>query len=251
MPITVEVVDAATSSGILDEVFAYFTEVDKRFSTYKGDSEISRLNAEVKLSRGSKEPVEKFYAGSHLSEEMSEIFTLAEKTKQETNGYFNIKRSDGYIDPSGIVKGWAIKNAADILAHCGSHNFFVEAGGDIQTSGKNSAGEEWSVGIRNPFKLDEIVKVIFPRGRGVATSGSYERGDHIYNPLSPEQKLHEIKSITVVGPDVLEADRFATAAFAMGRAGVQFIESLPGLEAYSIDKNGIATMTSGFLALTK
>ena len=97
----------------------------------------------------------------------------------------------------------------------GIKNFYVNAGGDIQTLGKNSEGKCWSVGIRNPFNPEnEIVKVIYPRGKGVATSGSYLRGNHIYNPLNLSDELKDIVSITVIGPNVLEADRFATAAFA-------------------------------------
>ncbi len=83
-------------------------------------------------------------------------------------------------------------------------------------------------------------------GRGVATSGTYVRGQHIYDPHDRTRPLTEIVGLTVVGPDILEADRFATAAFAMGRDGIVFIESMPGLEGYAIDKNGRATLTSGF-----
>ena len=80
----------------------------------------------------------------------------------------------------------------------------------------------------------------------MATSGSYIRGAHIYNPHAPTAALTDILSITVVGPDVYEADRFATAAFAMGREGINFIERLQGFEGYAIDKSGVATLTSGF-----
>jgi thiamine biosynthesis lipoprotein len=117
-------------------------------------------------------------------------------------------------------------------------------------NGTNAEGKEWSVGIRNPFNIQEIVKVVYPRGEGIATSGSYIRGDHIYNPHKPEEKIKEIVSITVIGPDVLEADRFATAAFAMGRQGIEFIEQLKGFEGYAINAEGIATMTNGFGAYT-
>lgn len=110
--------------------------------------------------------------------------------------------------------------------------------------------DDWSVGIRNPFKSEEIVKVVYPRGKGVATSGSYVRGSHIYNPLEPDDGLKEVVSITIIGPDVLEADRFATAAFAMGKSGIEFIEKMPELEGYMIDKEGVATFTSGFSAYT-
>lgn len=229
MPITVEALEPATESD-LEAVFSYFVAVDRRFSTYKDDSEISRLN------RG---------AHGKPSPEMQEIFHLAEKTSRESGGYFDIRRPDGLIDPSGVVKGWAILNAANILRERGIVDFFIDAGGDIQSNGKNAAGEEWTVGIRSPFSRDEIVKVVRPRGAGVATSGNYIRGAHIYDPLT-QKAPEDIVSLTVIGPDILEADRFATAAFAMGRKGILFVESLPGFEGYAIDGNGIATMTSGF-----
>ena len=69
--------------------------------------------------------------------------------------------------------------------------------------------------------------------------------------IAAANTLTDVVSITVVGSDVLEADRFATAAFAMGRAGIGFIEAYPGLEAYQINAAGIATMTSGFSELTR
>ncbi|MBU6388563.1 FAD:protein FMN transferase [Patescibacteria group bacterium] len=236
MPIEIEIVGGNVQHA-LEAAFAYLTAVDGRFSTYKDDSEISRIN------RGEIEP-------SAASAEMREVFAIAEKTKRETNGYFDIRQPSGFIDPSGIVKGWAIRNTAARIRAAGYENYFVNAGGDIAMGGKNEQGEEWSVGIRNPFNANEIVKVVYPCGKGIATSGSYIRGDHIYNPHAPGEKLRDIVSITVVGPDVLEADRFATAAFAMGKGGIAFIEQLPGFEGYAIDANGIATMTSGFAAYT-
>ena len=236
MPIEIEIVGDDVHNA-LEAAFAHLVSVDERFSTYKETSEISKMNrGELPLAA--------------ISDEMREVFAIAEKTKQETNGYFDIHRPDGSIDPSGIVKGWAILNTATLIRAAGYENYFVNAGGDIAMSGKNAEGKEWSVGIRNPFNANEIVKVVYPRGKGIATSGSYIRGDHIYNPHQPEQKIKDIVSITVIGPDVLEADRFATAAFAMGKSGIAFIENLPGFEGYAIDANGIATMTSGFAAYT-
>ena len=152
----------------------------------------------------------------------------------------------GTLDPSGIVKGWAIRNAAALVADTGARDFFIDAGGDIQSSGKNAEGKDWSVGIRNPFDEAQIIKVVRPRGKGVATSGTYVRGQHIYDPHARGTLITDIVSLTVIGPDVLEADRFATAAFAMGKAGIGFIEQTPGLEGYVVDPNGRATLTSGF-----
>ncbi|WP_434723559.1 FAD:protein FMN transferase [Mesorhizobium sp. RIZ17] len=231
MPITVDIGGARAS--LVDSVFDYFEQIDRRFSTYRTDSEISAIN------RGDV-PVKDW------SGEMMEVLALAERTRNETGGYFDIRRADGSLDPSGIVKGWAIRNAAGIVRKAGAGDFFIEAGGDIQSLGRNASGGDWSVGIRNPFKMDEIIKVVYPRGRGVATSGTYARGQHIYNPHEPSDAISDIVSLTVVGSDVLEADRFATAAFAMGRDGILFIEQTPGLEGYLVDINGRATPTSGF-----
>jgi len=236
MPIEIEIV-GDNPKNVLEAAFAYLVAVEERFSVYKEESEISRMNR-GELPRAAS------------SEEMKEVFALGEKTKRESQGYFDICKPNGLIDPSGIVKGWAIKNTAALIHTKGYENYFVNAGGDIAMNGKNTEGKEWSVGIRNPFSINEIVKVVYPKGCGIATSGSYIRGDHIYNPHAPEEKIQEIVSITVIGPDVLEADRFATAAFAMGKGGIEFIERLPGFEGYMIDAKGVATMTSGFEAYT-
>lgn len=234
MPITIEVV-GATSSTVIDDAFATFAAVDRRFSTYRDDSEIEAIN------HGRVPP-------SGYSAEMNEVFAIAERTRVETSGYFDMRRPDGTLDPSGVVKGWAIRNVARQIAATGARDFFVDAGGDIQSAGCNASGQPWSVGIRSPFAEDQIIKVVYPRGHGVATSGSYVRGRHIRNPHAPADPLADIVSLTVIGTDVLEADRFATAAFAMGRDGIYFIENAPGLEGYAVDRSGRATPTGGFAA---
>jgi thiamine biosynthesis lipoprotein len=232
MPITVDVV-GARNEPILDAVFAYFEDVDRRFSTYRDDSEIQAVNRGCLVE-------------AKYSDEMREVLALADQTKRETGGFFNIRKTDGSLDPSGIVKGWAICNAAKIIARNGALDYFIEAGGDIQSSGRNASGREWSVGIRDPFNTEQIIKVVYPRGRGVATSGTYIRGQHIYNPHIPDRPIIDIVSLTVIGPNVFEADRIATGAFAMGKAGIFFIEEIPGLEGYIVDSSGRATLTSGF-----
>ncbi len=113
-------------------------------------------------------------------------------------------------------------------------------------AGKNAEGQNWRVGIRNPFNPEQIVKALSVTDCGVATSGTYVRGQHIYNPLDDDDPLNEVVSLTVVGPDILEADRFATAAFAMGRQGIFFIEALEGFDGYMIDQDGRATYTTNF-----
>jgi thiamine biosynthesis lipoprotein len=232
MPITIHVIDSQISKTDVEMIFEYFKRVDRMFSTYKQDSEISQYNAGI-------------LPAYKLSPDIKEIFQKAMQTKKETNGYFDIEKN-GYIDPSGIVKGWAIYNAGSLLSELGYKNFFIDAGGDIQVSGKNEQKTHWTIGIRNPFKTDEIVKVLKLDNKGVATSGTYMRGQHIYNPHNKHQEIKNIASMTVIGPNIYEADRFATAAFAMGKKGIEFIESLEGFDGYMIDEDAIATFTNGF-----
>ena len=239
MTIVVDIVDEGVTEDAFDKVYSYFQHINEKFSTYKETSEITKINKGLISLEG-------------YSLEMQEVFKLSEETKQITAGYFDIKKPNGAYDPSGLVKGWAIYNAAQILHKEGFHNFYIDAGGDIQVSGRNAEGGPWSIGIRSPFKPEtEIVKVLSIQDKGVATSGNYVRGDHIYDPHTKSNVPDEIVSLTVIGPNVYEADRFATAAFAMGKKGIEFIERLEGFEGYSIDVKGIATMTTGFKAYVK
>src|SRR6476646_7709891 len=119
MPITVEIGGTSTDD-LTDTVFGYCEHIDRRFSTYRADSEIAAIN------RGDVPIVD-------WSGEMVEVLALAEQTKNETDGYFDIRKPDGSLDPSGIVKGWAVRNAAGIVQQAGISDFFVEAGGDIQS----------------------------------------------------------------------------------------------------------------------
>ncbi len=223
MPVAIEIKDEMVIQAEIDNVFDYFRKVDADFSPFKDDSEIAKLNR-----------------GEDISVEMNEILRLSEDLRKETKGYFNIKRPDGKIDPSGIVKGLAIANASQMLKKFGYKHFYVDAGGDADIVG------EFRWGIKNPFNTKEIIKVLKLSDCGIATSGTYERGKHIYNPLKKTYDIPNIMSLTVIGPNVYEADKFATPAFAMGRIGINFIDKKPGLEGYMIDIDGIATMTRGF-----
>ncbi len=231
MPISVEIVGTHVSNSLFEEVFDYFKYVDAKYSTYKPNSEISRINRDLPASQWSRE--------------MKTVLALCEQTKLQTGGFFDVERG-GRLDPSGLVKGWAVNNAADLLKKHGVSDFYIDAGGDIQVAGQNHESRPWSVGIRNPFKRGEIIKTVLVSSEGVATSGTAVRGHHIYNPHLAGQPINEVVSLTVIGPNIYEADRFATSAFAMGQRGLAFIEALKGFEGYMVTDNEVATMTSGF-----
>ena len=229
MPIAVEIVADPVPKRLLGRMYALLADVDNRYSPFKPDSEVSRINAGLPAAQWSRE--------------MKDIMARCDQTKQETDGYFDAYYQ-GRFDPSGIVKGWAVQRAADLLLAAGQRNFYIDAGGDIAAYGCSAEGEPWRIGIRNPFNRQEIIKVLRIQDRGVATSGAYIRGDHIYNPHMPGRVPQDMASITVIGPDVYHADRFATAAYAMGHRGITFIEARPGFEAYMVAPDRLATMTS-------
>lgn len=230
MPITIEIIGTNVEKHF-ETLFDYFRRIDARYSTYRTDSEISKIN------NGLPE--------AEWSDEMKLVLKLCNQTRNDTRGYFNIKHK-GKLDPSGLVKGWAINNAAGLLRKTQVVNFYIEAGGDIQVSGRDAEQRNWTVGIRNPFNIEEIIKTIRVTTEGIATSGTYIRGQHIYDPFYPNKLLDRVRSLTVIGKNIYEADRFATAAYAMGEKGISFIESTPGFEGYVVTDDQLATYTSGF-----
>jgi FAD:protein FMN transferase len=235
MPVTILVADAIDStSQAVDDAFADIALLDRTFSPFLPGSEVSRINrGELPLD-----------ASSRLVRQAADLCRLYE---QATGGYFSAW-PDGRFDPSGLVKGWAIDRACSILDRHGRHSFFVDAGGDVQTRGSSAAGGPWRVGIRHPVSRSQVVRVILAEGLAVATSGTYEKGDHIINPHTGSP-ARDWLSFTVVGPDILSADIYATAGFAMGADGLAFIARTPGYEAYAIAENLVASWTGGFDAL--
>lgn len=227
MPATLQVPES-TSSVLVDAIFDYFEEIDQIYSPYIVTSEVSQLRRnELKFA--------------DILPEFSEIIRLAQTAKQKTDGYFDISHN-GVLDPSGIVKGWAIDRASKMLSAAEIEDYLVEIAGDMYCAGKYAQDTSWKIGIRAPFEPSKVVKELMISNAAIATSGTTERGQHIYNPFS-DLPIEDIISISVIGPDVLWADIFATAAFAMGKTGIDWIESMPGYEGFLVlpDMTGIAT----------
>jgi thiamine biosynthesis lipoprotein len=234
MPVTVHVADADVGEAVLDEVFDDFALLDRVFSPFLPDSAVSRIN------RGELKPED---AGDLVIQALH----LCRLYEGATNGYFSAWLG-GRLDPSGLVKGWAIDRGCSIIDRHGCRNFFVDAGGDVQTRGVSERGEPWRVGIRHPVLRDKVVRIILASGLAVATSGTYEKGDHIVDPHTG-MAANDLLSFTVTGPDILQADVYATAAFAMGKQGLAFIDRVQGYEAYAIDRDLAGHRTAGFDAL--
>jgi thiamine biosynthesis lipoprotein len=210
-------------SGAADEVFAWLREVDARFSTYREDSEIRRLDA------GTLSTVDS-------STDVRTVLAACAGLWRDTDGFFDAYAT-GALDPSGYVKGWSVEVASARLAAAGSPNHCLNAGGDIRLRGEPSPGRPWRVGIRHPFDASAVCLVIEGRDLAVATSGTYERGDHVFNPRTGKP-ASGLRSVTVTGPELGRADAYATAALAMGTDGIAWLATLDGYESAVVTDDG-------------
>ena len=232
MPIVVDARDV-DGDGALDPLFDWFRFVDETFSTYKSDSTISRLN------RGE-------FAVGDAPVVVHEVLRRCDELRAETRGFFDVHAaSDDQLDPSGLVKGWSVDRAAALAHDLGWRNYAINAGGDMRVVGGALPHPEWRVGIQHPLMRDEVVAVVAGTDLAVATSGGYTRGDHVFDPHTHEP-AQGLLSVTIVGPNLANADAYATAAFAMGERAPAWIARLRGYEGLAITSDSRSLRTPGF-----
>jgi thiamine biosynthesis lipoprotein len=233
MPVIVDVRDEDIDERVLEHMFDSLRIVDATFSTYKEDSEISRMN------RG-----ELAVAAAHP--DVREVLERCEALRLETDGYFDMRAASAdAIDPSGFVKGWAVDRAASILDKAGIRNYAVNVAGDMRLRGRAVPEACWRVGIQHPLESNAIAAVVEANDLAVATSGAYARGDHVVDPHTRRPPAG-VLSVTITGPDLATADAYATTAFAMGEAGVHWTARLQGYEAMTILADERVLSTPGF-----
>ncbi len=220
--ISVDVREPLVDPAVLDAVFEQLRDVDARFSTYRPDSEIARL-ARGELSEWD------------CSLDVRQVLAACDHLAVVTGGAFDARghRPDGTIDPSGYVKGWALEEAGWRIDEAGGRNYWLNGGGDIVARGEAGPGRAWRVGIRHPDRPDAVAAVLDVRDRAIATSGSYERGDHIIDPRSGKPPA-DLRSVTVVGPGLAFTDAYATAIYVMGSAGLYWLDGQTGYAALAI-----------------
>jgi thiamine biosynthesis lipoprotein len=213
---TIDVRDPGQWEGAVGDAMAWLHHVDAVFSTYDDGSDISRIQR-GELQIGCADP------------DVAPVLELGARMERETHGFFSI-RWNGQLDPTGLVKGWAIERASEILRNHGSMNHAVNGGGDIQAAGEAAPGRSWTIGISDPFDATKILTTVKGRDFAIATSGAAERGLHIVNPRTG-RPADELAGVSVIGRSLTCVDAYATAAAAMGHAALQWIEGLPGYDA--------------------
>lgn len=200
--------------------------IDEVFSTYRADSDISRLG------RGELTPAQ-------CDPEVAEVVERCREVAAETDGWFS-ERPDGRLDPSGWVKGWAVEEASRTLLAAGSTQHSVSGGGDVQT-----CGGPWRIGIAHPLRPGTLIAIATGHDLAVATSGTAERGPHILDPHTGRPATG-LASLTLIGRHLARTDAWATAAFAMGPdRALTWAEARPEIEALAVLPDGTTRHTAG------
>ncbi|MGW3132845.1 FAD:protein FMN transferase [Streptomyces sp. NPDC001123] len=226
-PVSLRMDDEGDYGEAADAVFTWLRAVDERFSPFRPDSEVSRLD------RGE-------IAASEVSPDLAEVLALCEEYRLATGGAFDVRLPGRGLDPCAVVKGWSVQRAADLLSAAGARRFVLNAGGDVV-----AAGGPWRVGVRHPEHADRLCTVLELTDGAVATSARYERGDHIIDGRTGRPATG-LLSLSVVASSLTEADSVATAAFAMGAEGVGWAAARPGCEVFAVDAGRQVLRTAGF-----
>ena len=211
---------------------------DALFSTWKADSEVSRIRrGELLLA--------------DADPRVRHVAALCEEAARRTSGSFDawLPGADGVrvFDPTGLVKGWAVEEATrglvTRLAELGGHDVLVSAGGDVLVHCERTDTPDWRVAIEDPRDRSKTLLTVPLRRGAVATSGTAARGEHILDPAtgSPPAGL---LSATVIGPELTWADVYATAAFVRGAEALSWLSGLAGHAAVVVTTDGVVRTTT-------
>lgn len=214
------------------KVLELLNEVDHVFSTYRRDSFISRLG------RGELALVD-------CPAEVAEVLDLGERARMASGGAFDVRRTgpagEVVLDPSGVVKGWAVQRASLILDAQADTDYCLSAGGDMVVRTAVEASPGWRIGIEDPFDPSRLVATLPLRNGAVATSGGAHRGAHIVDPPTGQAPT-ALASVTVVADDLVRADVNATAAFVLGTDALAWLGQRPGCRGLVVAADGTASV---------
>jgi FAD:protein FMN transferase len=219
----------------VDSACRALRRADEVFSTYDPGSPVSRLRrGEATLSM--------------MPSEVADVLALCQAAKAASHGWFDPWAMPGGVDPTGLVKGWAVQQAADILRQAGAGAALVNGAGDLAAFGSPAPGERWRVGIRHPWRADALACIVAVSA-AIATSAAYERGGHLIDPATG-QPATGAASATVTGPDLAMADALATALAVGGDEALAAVGAVDGYAGYLIRADGSEADAGGIEFVT-
>lgn len=230
--------DTAAGERAWDDVVAELRTVDRVFSTYRADSVINRLDrGELDLE--------------DCPPEVHEVLSLGREAEQQSGGAFSIRLprpgedpARRRLDPSGVVKGWAVERAARRLAALDDTDFCLSAGGDLVCRVTDPARPAWQIGIEDPHDPHRLIATVPVRDGAVATSGTVHRGTHLVDARTGRPAVGAA-SVTVIGSSLTWADIDATAAFALGGSAADWLASRPIRSGLVVWTDGSTTTVRG------
>ncbi|MGM7776837.1 FAD:protein FMN transferase [Arthrobacter sp. KNU-44] len=232
----VEELEAATA--VVEQLF---NRLDRTFSLYRPDSEASAMAlGELALM--------------DASTDMRRLYVEASEWRTLTEGAFTAERPDGVVDLSGIVKAHAIREAGTSLLALGLKDWCLNAGGDVLVNGSPTPGsaQSWLAGIVDPEDRTTLLTA-FPLSnagkRALATSGTSERGHHIWSAGVPAARDERFRQVSVAATDIITADVLATAIMAGGARTLTLATSHWDVDVLAVKNDGGLLATPGFRKL--
>jgi thiamine biosynthesis lipoprotein len=195
-----EAADAAWAA-----VLGSLRDADAVFSTYRDDSVVSAIR------RGE-------LALADAPAEVHEVLAIGARAERATDGAFSVWRPA--LDPSGVVKGWAVERASAFLRALPDTDFCLSAGGDLV--GRAVHGPAWRIGIEDPHDPARVLAVVPVADGAVATSGTAHRGAHLVDARTGAAP-GVVAQVTVVARSLTAADVDATAAYALGSGAAEWL----------------------------
>jgi thiamine biosynthesis lipoprotein len=223
--------DRDVIDSLVDTARATLHHADDLFSTWKAESSVSRLRRGVA-------------ALDDMPEDVIEVLTLCASARDISQGWFNPWAMPGGVDPTGYVKGWAAQRALRAFDHDAVTGAMVNAAGDIAARGRPGVNAPFRIGITDPEAQGRLACVVDVHA-AIATSGTYERGQHLIDPFTGRPGARA-SSASVVGPDLGVADALATA---LAVAGPDFLATLEGIADYeglAFERDGSWSCTTRF-----
>jgi FAD:protein FMN transferase len=221
----------AAAQDAWQALLAELRTLDAVFSTYRPDSVVCRLG------RGE-------ITEADAPATVAEVLALADRAERASGGAFSVRRPGPdvrpVLDPSGVVKGWAVERAAAWLRDLEETDFCLSAGGDMTCRTLDPDGTPWRIGVEDPADPRRVLAVVPVFTGGVATSGTAHRGHHLVDARTGRPPAG-VASVTVVAGSLTWADIDATAAYAHGPDAARWLETRRGRSGLVVWDDGTTT----------